>query len=204
MNLVPTQDDVLKLLRETGALREGHFRYPSGVHTSQYLQLPLAMRYYQWQSSLSVGLSRLVRANPEIRALIGRLSIVAPATGGLPIAFGVCEALRAHQVYWAERRSAGEPLRYRQFLEQTRGESVLLVDDIMRTGKSLVELKKLVESNGAEVVGLAVVVYQPQAEIPDFGEVPLYYLARIDGCCYADEECCEMCKKGIPLQDVWR
>jgi len=42
---------------------------------------------------LSVGLSRLLRANPEIRAIVPHLSIVTPATGGLPVAYGVCEAI---------------------------------------------------------------------------------------------------------------
>ena len=42
-------------------------------------------------------------------------------TGGLPVAYGVCEALRAKQVYWAEREHDGEPLRFRQFLEPQAG-----------------------------------------------------------------------------------
>ena len=204
MNLVPTQEDVVKLLRATGALRDGHFRYPSGLHSSQYVQVPLAMRYYQWQSTLSVGLSRSIRANPEIHAIIGELSVVAPGTGGLPVAFGVCEALRAHQVYWAERECENAPLTYRQFLEQSRGEQVLLVDDILRSGQHLTELRSLVESNGAKVVGVAVVVYQPLPKEPDFGEVPVYYLARIEGTVYGDDQSCELCEKGIPLEKVWR
>ena len=103
MHLIPTQDEVVRVLRETGALRDGHFEYPNGLHSNEYLQVPLAMRYYQHARMLSVGLSRLLRANPEIRAMIPELSIVTPATAGLPVAYGVCEALRAKQVYWAER-----------------------------------------------------------------------------------------------------
>ena len=94
MELVPTQKDVVDLLRQTGALRDGHFQYPNGLHCNEYLQVALAMRYYQHAKILSVGLSRLLRANAEIRAMIPQLSIVAPATGGLPVAYGVCEALR--------------------------------------------------------------------------------------------------------------
>ena len=101
MNLVPTHDEVVALLRETGALREGHFESPNGLHSNEYLQVALAMRYYQHAKTLSVGLSRLLRANAELRAIIPELSIVAPATGGLPVAYGVTEALRARQVYWA-------------------------------------------------------------------------------------------------------
>lgn len=204
MNLVPTQDEVIQLLRETGALRDGHFRYPSGTHSSQYVQVPLAMRYYQWQSTLSVGLSRLIRANPEIRAVINELSVVAPGTGGLPVAFGVCEALRAHQVYWSERECEGAPLAFRQFLEHNHAEKVLLVDDILRSGQHLRELRKLVESRGAEVVALAVVAHQPLPTEPDVGNIPLYYLAQIDGTVYGDDQSCPMCDEGIPLQKVWR
>src|SRR2546426_2225426 len=122
MHLLPTQDEVVQVLRDTGALRDGHFEYPSGLHSNEYLQVPLAMRYYQHARTLSVGLSRLLRANSEIRAMIPELSIVAPATGGLPVAYGVCEALRARQVYWAEKNEDGRGLWFRQFLEQTAGE----------------------------------------------------------------------------------
>src|SRR6266567_1043207 len=160
MHLLPTQEEVVQVLRNTGALRDGHFEYPSGLHSNEYLQVPLAMRYYQHARTLSVGLSRLLRANPEIRANIPELSIVAPATGGLPVAYGVCEALRAKQVYWAERDDEDQPMRFRQFLEQHPGEQVVLVDDILRSGRKLSQMKELLESRGATVVGMAVVIYQ--------------------------------------------
>src|SRR5436309_5800699 len=114
MHLLPTQEEVVRVLRVTGALRDGHFVYPSGLHSNEYLQVPLAMRYYQHAKTFSVALSRLLRADSEIRAIIKELSIVAPATGGLPVAYGVCEALQAKRVYWAEGSretdSSTEPL----------------------------------------------------------------------------------------------
>src|SRR6201982_2207357 len=118
MHSIPTQEEVVAILRESGALRDGHFEYPNGLHSNEYLQVPLAMRYYQHARTLSVGLSRLLRANSEIRAIIPELSIVAPATAGLPVAYGICEALRARQVYWAEEPDCGGSLRFRQYLEQ--------------------------------------------------------------------------------------
>jgi orotate phosphoribosyltransferase len=202
MHLIPTQDEVVSVLRETGALRDGHFQYPTGLHSNQYLQVPLAMRYYQHQRMLSVGLSRLLRANPEIRAMVPQLSIVAPATGGLPVAYGICEAVRARQVYWAERECDGEPLRFRQYLEQHPGEPVVLVDDILRSGSRLSELKQLLESRGALVVGLAVIIYQPTPQTRDFGALPLYYLARLEASYYSDAAHCELCKQGLPLETV--
>ena len=103
MHLIPTQDEVIAMLREIGALRSGHFAYPNGVDSDQYLQVALAFRYFEYAKILSVGLSRKLRADTEIRAMIKDLSIVCPSIGGLPVAFGMSEALRARQVYWAER-----------------------------------------------------------------------------------------------------
>ena len=203
MHLIPTQDEVVALLRETGALRDGHFEYPSGLHSNEYLQVPLALRHYQFQRLLSVGLSRRLRANPEIRAIVPQLSIVVPATAGLPVAFGVCEALRAKKVYWSERERDDEPMRFRQYVEPEPGEQVVLVDDILRTGKKLEELKKLLETKGAVVAGLAVIIYQPNPDTIDFGSLPLYYLAKLDARYYADAAHCEMCKRGEPVEKSW-
>jgi orotate phosphoribosyltransferase len=203
MHLLPTPEEVVRVLRETGALRDGHFEYPSGLHSNEYLQVPLALRYYQHARALSVGLSRLLRANPEIRAMIPELSIVAPATGGLPVAYGVCEALRAKQVYWAERDEENEPMRFRQYLEQQPGEQVVLVDDILRSGSKLAEMQQLLESRGATVMGLAVVIYQPTPNTRDFGSLPLYYLAKLEASYYADARHCDLCRRGIKLEKVW-
>jgi len=203
MHLVPTHDEVVELLRRTGGLREGHFEYTNGLHANEYLQVALTMRYYEAAKILSVGLSRKLRANSEIRAMIPELSIVAPATGGLPVAYGVCEALRARQVYWAERENVNEPQRFRQYLELKKGEKVLLVDDILRTGQKLAELKKLVESNGGEVVGLAVVIYQPNPTTLSFDPLPFYHLAQLDATYYKDAASCDLCKRGVPVDKVW-
>jgi len=202
MHLIPTQDEVVALLRNTGALRDGHYEYSNGLHSNEYLQVPLAMRYYQHAKTLSVALSRLLRANTEIRAMIPELSIVAPATGGLPVAYGVCEALRANQVYWAERENAHEPQHFRQYHEVQPGEQVLLVDDILRSGTKLSELKNLVESKGGQVVGLAVMIYQPNPDMIDFSPLPLYYLAKLDAMYYRDAAGCQLCKAGVPVEKV--
>lgn len=203
MHLVPTQEEVVGLLRQTGALRDGHFDYPNGLHSNEYMQTVLAMRYYQIAKTLSVGLSRLLRANSEIRAIIPELSIVCPDTGGAPLAYGVCEALRAHQVYWSERDGDNQPLHFRQYLEQAPGEKVLMVDDILRSGKKLSELKQLLESKGAQVVGLAVMVYQPTPKTVDFSPLPLYSLLKLDAIYYQDVESCDLCRKGVPVEKVW-
>ena len=187
MQLIPTEQEVIELLKQTGALRYGHFEYPNGLHSDMYLQPALAMRHYETAKLLSVALSRKLRANTEIRTIIPELSIVAPATAGLPVAYGICEALRARQVYWAEHAEHGGPLRFRPYTDPVPGEKVLLVDDILRSGKNLSELKGMIEARGAQVVGLAVLIYQPNPQTITFDSLPFYYLTKLDAMYFADQ-----------------
>lgn len=202
MELIPTQDEVIRLLRDTGALRTGHFRYESGLHSEEGLQVAMAMRYYQHARTLGVALSRRVRAHTELSAIITELSIVSPGAGGIPVAYAVCEALRANQVYWAERDQPDSPLAFRQGISAEKGEKVLIVDDMLRSGRKVSELRKIIEENGDQVVGIAVMVYQPNPETPSFNGIPLFYLARLDGRYWRNAEQCELCKAGVPVEDV--
>jgi orotate phosphoribosyltransferase len=202
MELIPQESEVVSILEQSGALRRGYYQYPNGVRSNLYLQLALAMRSYQTARRLSVALSRKLRQNTEIRAIIPQLSVVAPATGGLYVAYGIVEALRAAQVYWAEEDIEGQPQRFRQYVEPRPGEKILLVDDILRTGTKLQNLKRLVEQYGGEVVGLAVMVYQPTPKTPDF-DLPLYYLAKIDAEYYDDAGAAAIENNGGKFEKVW-
>jgi len=79
----------------------------------------------------------------------------------------------------------------------------VLVDDLLRSGRNLREMRELLESRGARVVALAVIVYQPTPRTVDFGELPLYYLAKLNASYYADAAHCDLCKEGAPVQKVW-
>ena len=202
MDVLPSQEDVVRILRETGALRTGHFEFPNGSHSNEYLQVPLAMQHYQHARTLCVGVSRLLRANQEIRALIPKLSIVSPATGGLPVAYGICEALRARKAYWAERDGSGR-YRFRPFIHPEPGEPVILVDDILHSGRNLADLKATLEDCGANVLGLAVIVHQPTPHTHNFGALPIYHLAELDASYFADLTSCELCAQGQSPTKVW-
>ena len=101
--LIPEQDEVLEMLKKTGAYREGHFVYPSGQHTPHYFQMPLAFRYYDTARVLAVALSRKLRLEKDVSSALPKVSIISPSPGGIPVAFAVREALSAEQIYWAER-----------------------------------------------------------------------------------------------------
>jgi orotate phosphoribosyltransferase len=180
MELIPTPDEVIELLRQTGALRNEFTRYKGGLCADEFLKVPIALRFYQSAKVLNVALSRMVRSHADMRAIISELSIVAPAPNGLPVAYGMCEALRAKQVYWAERENENEPQHFLPHMETAPGERVLLVDDLLQTGSKLKELKGMVEERGGVIVGLAVMVIQPSPVLPDFSPIPVFSLATLN------------------------
>ena len=180
MELIPTPDEVIALLRRTGGLRSGYFELPDGLRTNDYLQVAITMSDFRSSNILSVALSRKFRANPDIRALLPNVSVVAPAIGGLPVAYGIAEALHARRVFWSERENENEPLHFRQFLELSPGEKVIIVDDIYRTGTKLSETKALVEAAGGEVLALGVIIEQPAPGAAKFDPLPFYSLAKLD------------------------
>ena len=65
VELIPSQDSVMQILKKTGAFREGHFVYPNGKHSPHYFQMPLAFRYYDTARVLAVALSRKFRVERQ-------------------------------------------------------------------------------------------------------------------------------------------
>ena len=199
MELIPSEASVLDVLETTGALRHGHFQHPGGTHSDLYLQVPLAMRHYTESKALSVGLSRLLRADDEVRRFLPNVSVVTPATGGLPVAYGISEALQAVQTYWAEKE--GGRMAFRQFMETHAGERVILVDDILRTGNKLRQLKELVEGAGARVLAIAVLIHQPFENAESFPGIPLLKLATVRPRYWHGKEC-PLCAAQVPVTEV--
>ena len=150
----------------------------------------------------SVALSRRLRSDVEISKHLPRVSIVCPATGGLPVAYGVGEALCAEQIYWAERQPDGT-MRLRQFLEVHKAEKIILVDDLLRSGKMLKDMVQLFQERGATVLGLGVIVSQPNLDTVDFGSLPIYSLADSHIAYFPNAAACELCRKGIPVEKIW-
>lgn len=192
-------NDVMHILEATQAVRYGHFRLPSGRHTGVYYQIPLALRYYNNYRTLCVGLSRVLRLAPEVAAVLPHCSIVSPSSGGIPVGFGVREALRADQIFWTERDPLGI-LKFRQFAEVQKGDRCILVDDLMVTGRTMQELIELVERGGGVVVAIGVIVDARVGGV-DFGNVPVHSLVDVETHHYDEQECPE-CRRGDKVVDV--
>ena len=202
--LIPEQDEVLEMLKKTGAYREGHFVYPSGQHTPHYFQMPLAFRYYDTARVLAVALSRKLRLEKDVSSALPKVSIISPSPGGIPVAFAVREALSAEQIYWAEREE-GKRM-FRQYVNSGEVHPCVIVDDISRSGTAIQETVEIVQQLGARVIGAAVIVRfrnsPARLEVPGDDPVPVLSLVEFNAKWYDTGEACTECKQGAPEENV--
>ncbi len=197
--LIPSSEEVMQMLTRTGAFREGHFVYPSGKHTPHYFQMPLAFRYYDTARVLAVALSRKFRLEKEISSALPKIAIISPGPGGIPVAFGVREALSAEQIYWAERED-GKRM-FRQYVNQGEVNPCVIVDDIIRSGVAISETLALVQEMGAQVIGCGTIVRFTSAPSM-IGDVPIRSLVEFESSMYDSAEECADCHKGSTAENV--
>jgi len=199
VELIPSQDAVMQILKKTGAFREGHFIYPNGKHSPHYFQMPLAFRYYDTARVLAVALSRKFRLEKDISSQLPRVSVISPSSGGIPVAFGVRDALSAEQIYWAEQEK-GERM-FRQYVNQGEVNPCIIVDDIIRSGNAIEETVELVKTLGARMIGCGAIVRFDSAQSEIEG-VAVKSLIDFDVQMYDGEQTCPECKEKVPPETV--
>jgi orotate phosphoribosyltransferase len=199
VQLIPSPEEVMKILKRTGAFREGHFVYPNGKHTAHYFQMPLAFRYYDTARVLAVALSRKFRVERDIASQLPKISIISPSSGGIPVAFGVRDALNAEQIYWAEQENGRRT--FRQYVNQGEINPCIIVDDIIRSGTAIEETVQLVRSLGAPVIGCGAIVHFSTAP-KQIGDVTVKSLVEFDERFYDSADECVECKQGVPEEHV--
>jgi len=199
VELIPSQDAVMQILKRTGAFREGHFIYPNGKHSPHYFQMPLAFRYYDTARVLAVALSRKFRLEKDISSQLPKVSVISPSSGGIPVAFGVRDALNAEQIYWAEQEH-GER-QFRQYVNQGEVNPCIIVDDIIRSGMAIEETVDLVKSLGARIIGCGAIVRFDVAQ-DEIEGVPIKSLIDFDVKFYDNDEPCTECKAGVTPEHV--
>ncbi len=199
VELIPSQDAVMQILKRTGAFREGHFVYPNGKHSPHYFQMPLAFRYYDTARVLAVALSRKFRLEKDISSQLPKVSVISPSSGGIPVAFGVRDALNAEQIYWAEQE-LGER-QFRQYVNQGEVNPCIIVDDIIRSGHAIEETVKLVKQLGARIIGCGTIVRFDTAPSV-IEDVPIKSLVEFDVNMYESGQECTECKEGSTPETV--
>lgn len=178
--------DVAALLRETGALLSGHFRLSSGLHSPNYVQCALLLEQPRHARQLGQALAEVLREQRPSK-------IVSPALGGVVIGYAVAEALDLPFVF-TERKEGVMSLR--RGFQIGRGDGVLIVEDVVTTGKSTRETAAVIEEQGGRVAGFASILNRSGGDNPF--DAPYVSLLRLDLETF-EESRCPLCAAGTSL-----
>jgi len=186
-------NDVISILKQSGALLEGHFLLSSGRHGDRYFQCARLLSYPDRAAEALSEIAEKIKADMNAGKL--RIdAIVGPAMGGIIVAYELGRQLGLPAIF-TERDESGS-MTLRRGFEVKPGQSLLIAEDVVTTAKSSGESARALEERGGLIAALACIVDRrtPGVEL----SWPFYSACRLDAANWDPAEC-ELCKKGIPL-----
>ena len=142
--------DSLKILKETNALLEGHFILSSGLHSPQYVQCAqLLSRPYKAEKFCNSLAEKIVKEFKNIDL------ILSPAMGGIVIGYELGRILKKETIF-SER--VNKKFELRRGFQILKGSNVLIVEDVITTGKSCLECSELVKASEGSLLGFACLI----------------------------------------------
>ncbi|MEJ6950481.1 orotate phosphoribosyltransferase [Natronospora cellulosivora (SeqCode)] len=177
------REEILKDLKDSNALLDGHFLLTSGLHSEAYIQCAQLLQYPDLAEKFCKALA------PKLESY-GIELVVGPALGGVVVAYEMARTLKVPNIF-AERKNGEMSLR-RNF-QIKPGQKVLVMEDVVTTGGSVKEVVDVIKEKGGEVVAVASLIDRSGGEA-DFG-VPFESLIEFNFEVYQPENC-PLCKKG--------
>ncbi len=176
----PDTTTLTRQLREEGALLSGHFRLSSGLHSDAYVQCARFLRRPELAAAACAELARRL-TNAGLRPDV----VVGPALGGVVMGYELARQLGVPGIF-TERDAAGN-MTLRRGFTLARGEKVVIAEDVVTTGKSTLEVARLLREIGAEVLAVASLIDRTNGTAPlGFPHLALLPVAAVT---YAPEGC---------------
>ncbi len=179
-------DEIIQIFKDAGAILEGHFLLTSGLHSPMYWEKFRVLQYPHHTEKLCRLIAEHFKKD-KVQVVAG------PTTGGIVLAFEVARQLGVKSIF-AEK--VGEGRSFRRGFTIDPGERVLIVDDILTTGGSVVEVIDAVKKLKGDIIGVGVLVDRSE-QTKDFG-VPLFSCLRSQTVTYRPGDC-PLCTAGVPL-----
>ncbi len=181
-------DSVEPIFEKSGAILKGHFLLTSGLHSPVYWEKFKVLQSPVYTEQLCRMMADHFKdKKPQV--------VAGPTTGGVILSHEVARLLGVRGIF-AEKVEGTDERAFRRGFSIERGERVLLVDDILTTGKSVRQVVNAVKKLGGDIVGIAVMVDRSEQKM-DFG-APLFACLRSETVTYKPESC-PLCQAGIPL-----
>lgn len=176
-------------LQQEDALLRGHFRLSSGLHSDTYVQCARFLRRPELAAPAMAALAGQLRAaglQPDV--------VVGPAMGGVVVSYELARQLGVPSLF-TERDDQGRMVLRRGFALEP-GERVIIAEDVVTTGKSTLEVARVLRSLGAEVLAVASLIDRTGgAGGLDF---PHFALLPVQAATFAPESC-PLCAAGVPV-----
>lgn len=182
-----SEAEVLAILKDTGALQEGHFRLSSGLHSGHYVQCSQLLKYPDIAGKVCSALAEKFK-DDQISMVVG------PAIGGILVAYEVARALGVPGIF-AERENGVMTLR--RGFQVEANQRVIVIEDVLTTGGSAQEVVTLLQNLGAEVVSAGSIIDRTAGNTVKL-QVPYKSLVALDFETYS-EDMCPMCQANQPI-----
>jgi orotate phosphoribosyltransferase len=140
----------LDILKKTDALLEGHFVLSSGLHSSKYIQCAKLLSFPHLAESICKSLAKKIKKKFKNIDLI-----LAPAMGGIVIGYEIGKLLKKETIF-CERVNG--KFKLRRGFNIKKGSKVLIIEDVITTGKSSLECVKLIKKANAKLLGFASII----------------------------------------------
>ena len=140
----------LNILKKTSALLDGHFVLSSGLHSSRYIQCAKLLSYPYLAKNICLALSKKIKKNYKNIDLI-----LSPAIGGIVIGYEIGKLLKKETIFCERVKGS---FKLRRGFNIKRKSRVLIVEDVITTGKSSLECVKLIKKAGAKLLGFSCII----------------------------------------------
>jgi orotate phosphoribosyltransferase len=182
-----SEHDARRAFESAGAFLRGHFVYTSGRHGGDYLEKFRILEDPRATTELAGMIAERFRAlHPEL--------VAGPTTGGIILAYELARQLGVDAVYVERGEKGGRVLR--RGFEISPGARVLVVDDIVTTGGSVVETQTCIANAGGVVIGIGVLADRTAGRVAT--DVPFYACLTVDFPSYTPDAC-PLCASGVPV-----
>ncbi len=182
------QKEILDILKNSGALLEGHFELRSGLHSDRYFQCANVLRYPRLAARLCDELVEIIKKSAGDGIKVD--AVISPAMGGILVGHEVARALDVKHIF-AEKQDG--KLVMRRF-QMTKGESFVIAEDVITRGGRVQETIDIVEAAGGKVAAIAVLVDRSGGKAKF--NYPTYSLLKMEPVAYEPVKC-PLCAKGF-------
>lgn len=184
------EKEVLNVLRESGALLEGHFELRSGLHSGTFFQCAEVLCYPRIAEQLCGELVRRMKVEQGDSAGID--TVVAPAMGGIAVGHEIARVMNKRSIF-VEKQDGGLVLRR---FNVSKGERVIVAEDVVTRGGRVQETIDILEKCGAKIEAIAVLVDRSGGKAGF--DYPMFSLLKMEPVTYEPGNC-PLCGKGLKL-----